>query len=70
MQRNVRFTEWFQLEPMQRYHKAVLAEDFMEHYAASHWPSGQRIGFCWKPDRDEDTDCHMKQGETLVVYGH
>jgi hypothetical protein len=63
LQRNIRFTEWFQFEPLTNYHKVVLAEDFMEYLAPMHWPPEKRIGFCWQPVNSKEKKCNMKEGD-------
>lgn len=62
------FTEWFKLDPLQNFHKVILAEDFMEYLAPTYWPPQERIGFCWKPENDEDNDCHMTEGRQLKLF--
>lgn len=66
--RNVRFTEWFKFEPMAEFHRVVLAEDFMEYIAPTHWPPGERFGFCWKPPSSVDNDCRMKEGSPFGPF--
>lgn len=71
VQRNVRFTEWFKFEPMAEFHRVVLAEDFLEYLAPTHWPPGKRLGFCWKPPMSPEKDCKMKEGSqntTIFLY--
>lgn len=66
--RNIRFTEWFKFEPMEEFHRVVLAEDFMEFLAPSHWPPGQRAGFCWQAHDTTVTDCKMKEGNPFGPF--
>jgi hypothetical protein len=63
-QKNVPFDEWFSVEAVQQYHRAMLAETFMQDLAPVVWPQGQRIGFCWlaKPDEQGESYCPMKEG--------
>ena len=48
VQANVPFSEWFDIEPVESYHKALPLEDFMAQLAPQHWPEGQRIGYCYR----------------------
>lgn len=66
--RNVRFTEWFKFEPMAEFHRVVLAEDFLEFLAPTHWPPGKRLGFCWKPPMSPEKDCKMKEGNPFASF--
>lgn len=59
LQKNVPFSDFFQVEPLQTYHRVILAEDFMKHLAPTHWPKGTRRGYCWLPPRS-DRKCIMK----------
>ncbi|KAK3599883.1 hypothetical protein CHS0354_022457 [Potamilus streckersoni] len=63
--KNIRFTEWFKLKPIQEYHRAVLAEDFMEYLAPQHWPPGNRTGFCFSYTQ---YPCEMKKGNPFGPY--
>ena len=60
-QKNVPFSEFFQVEPLQSYHRVISAEDFMKHLAPTHWPKGTRRGYCWLPP-GSDKKCIMKVG--------
>lgn len=58
-QKNVPFSDFFQVEPLQSYHRVVLAEDFMKHLAPTYWPKGKRHGYCWLPPNSKGK-CVMK----------
>ena len=58
-QKNVPFSEYFQVSPLKSYHRVILMEDFMKFLAPSHWPVGQRKGYCWLPP-DSNNKCVMK----------
>ena len=60
-QKNVPFSDFFQVEPLQSYHRVILAEDFMKHLAPTHWPKGTRRGYCWLPP-GSNSKCVMKVG--------
>lgn len=59
--RNVPFSDFFQVEPLQSYHRVILAEDFMKHLAPTYWPKGKRHGYCWLPP-GSTMKCIMKEG--------
>ncbi len=62
LQRNVPFTEWFQLDKVADYHRVIPAEDFMEQLAPKYWPTGKRIGWCWQHPNHMTHECGMKKG--------
>jgi len=57
--KNVPFSDFFQVEPLQSYHRVILAEDFMKHLASTYWPKGKRRGYCWLPPSSK-AKCVMK----------
>lgn len=65
--KNVPFSDFFQVEPLQTYHRVILAEDFMKHLAPTHWPKGTRHGYCWLPPRS-DRKCIMKEGNPFKPF--
>lgn len=65
--KNVPFSDFFQVEPLQTYHRVILAEDFMKHLAPTHWPKGTRRGYCWLPPRS-DRKCIMKEGNPFKPF--
>lgn len=67
-QRNVPFTDWFQVAPIQSYHKAILLQDFLQHLAPSKWPPGQRRGYCYRPSNSEKESCEMKKGNPFGPF--
>ena len=48
VQANVPFSEWFEVEAVQQYHKALAMEDFLTQLAPQYWPQGQRAGYCYR----------------------
>ena len=50
------------------YHKVVLAEEFMEYLAPTHWPEGERVGFCYQPGNSQVTECEMKKGNPFQPF--
>lgn len=65
--KNIPFSEFFQVEPLQFYHRVILAEDFMKHLAPSHWPEGKRRGYCWLPP-GSTAKCVMKEGNPFKPF--
>ena len=65
--RNIRFTEWFKLENIAKYHRVILAEDFLEYLAPTHWPEEDRIGMCYLHSKSQKTDCEMKKGNYYTI---
>ncbi|XP_074635674.1 GDP-fucose protein O-fucosyltransferase 1-like [Acropora palmata] len=65
--KNIPFSEFFQVEPLQLYHRVILAEDFMKHLAPSHWPQGKRRGYCWLPP-GSTAKCVMKEGNPFKPF--
>ncbi|KAL5499922.1 hypothetical protein EMCRGX_G011394 [Ephydatia muelleri] len=67
-QGNVPYTEWFQLEPVQSYHKSLPMEDFLSQLAPQKWPPGRRTGYCYSPTNPESHDCEMKNGNPFGPF--
>ena len=68
LQGNIPFTEWFQLEPIQSYHKSLPMEDFLSQLAPQKWPPGKRTGYCYPPINPESHDCEMKNGNPFGPF--
>ncbi|XP_041359542.1 GDP-fucose protein O-fucosyltransferase 1-like [Gigantopelta aegis] len=66
--KNVPFNDWFKTEPLKKFHRVVLAEDFMAKLAPIHWPPGRRSGWCWLPSNDKDRKCAMKEGNPFGPF--
>ena len=53
------------MEPLQEYHRVILAKDFMRDLAPKYWPPGNRTGVCYgKPSRE----CQMKEGNPFGPF--
>ncbi|XP_070556817.1 GDP-fucose protein O-fucosyltransferase 1-like isoform X2 [Ptychodera flava] len=65
--KNVPYDEFFKYEELQKAHKVILMEEFMEYLAPSHWQPGQRLGYCWLP-RNSDQKCQMKKGSPFGPF--
>ncbi|KAL5016756.1 hypothetical protein ScPMuIL_006345 [Solemya velum] len=57
---DVPFTDWFRIEDISEFNRAVSAEDFMTNLAPIIWPPGNRTGFC--KYRLHGAPCDMKKG--------
>lgn len=66
LQKNVPFTDWFRLDGLSKYHRVILAEDFMATLAQEHWPPGNRTGYCYGYG---DRQCEMKKGRLGGLKG-
>ena len=64
-QKNVPFSDFFQVEPLQSYHRVILAEDFMKHLAPTHWPKEKRRGYCWLPP-GSNAKCVLKVKDCTI----
>lgn len=43
----VPFDTYFQVGPLQRFHKVVTMEEFMYNIAPYEWPPEKRVSFCY-----------------------
>ncbi|XP_071964372.1 GDP-fucose protein O-fucosyltransferase 1-like [Antedon mediterranea] len=64
---NVPFTDWFQIDRMQEFHRVLTLEDFMEGLAPEIWPPGQRVGYCVLP-ASSTMKCEMKKGSPFGPF--
>lgn len=71
-QQNVPFSDFFELEPLQEYHRVIPLHDFMTELAPSHWPPGDRTGYCHSPTSlstsEGREDCDMKLGNPFGPF--
>ena len=64
-QKNIPFKDWFKLDVIAEYHDVIPAEDFMRYLAPEHWPSSERIGYCFSHDKNRE--CKMKEGKISYI---
>ncbi|KAK3715939.1 hypothetical protein QZH41_016506, partial [Actinostola sp. cb2023] len=60
------FDSWFQVEPLQDYHRVITMEKFMKDSAPTVWPPGKRIGFCYTFRGEKG--CAMKEGNPFGPF--
>lgn len=63
----VPFKEYFKVNAVQKYHKAIPMEEFMESLADSVWPAEERVVFCYR-SRKDDGDCAAKEGNPFGPF--
>jgi peptide-O-fucosyltransferase len=66
--KQIPYKEWFELEPLKDYHRIITMEDFMEHFAPTYWPPGNRTAFCYRPYPEDKKDCSMKEGNPFGPF--
>lgn len=52
-QKMVPFDEFFEVLPLQHYHRVILAKTFVDNFAPTKWSVDQRVAFCYVQDKDE-----------------
>lgn len=53
------------MEPLQDYHRVMVAEDFLSVYGDKYWPKGKRYSMCWLPENMRSVGCKMKEGNIM-----
>ncbi|UJR32853.1 hypothetical protein I4U23_020315 [Adineta vaga] len=66
--KNIRYSEWFEIESLRLYHRVIDAEEFMQTLASRVWPVESRIGFCWLPADRSKSECQMKEGNPFGAF--
>ncbi|XP_015108530.1 GDP-fucose protein O-fucosyltransferase 1 [Diachasma alloeum] len=63
----VPYDTYFNVTELEKCHKVILMEKFMEELAPLVWPASQRISFCYSPRGSEDT-CNAKEGSPFGPF--
>ncbi|KAM7341835.1 O-fucosyltransferase 1 [Cochliomyia hominivorax] len=72
--KQVPFNTYFSVEPLKKYHRVLLMEDFMQNLAPTLWPKDKRISFCYmerKSIQAKDNNvpgCHAKEGNPFGPF--
>lgn len=67
------YKTYFQIEPLQEYHRVIPMEEFMLKIANDIWPQEKRISFCYIERRslnksNTKIDCHPKDGNPFGPF--
>lgn len=62
----VPFKTYFKVEELNKYHKVIAMEDFMENVAEVEWPKHKRVSFCYV-SRGEN-NCNAKEGNPFGPF--
>ncbi|XP_025833903.1 GDP-fucose protein O-fucosyltransferase 1-like [Agrilus planipennis] len=65
--RQIPFNTYFQIRPLQKFHKCITMEKFMHHIAPTEWPPEKRISFCYT-SRGEGESCNAKEGNPFGPF--
>ncbi|KAK4879986.1 hypothetical protein RN001_008132 [Aquatica leii] len=63
----VPFDTYFQVEPLQTFHKVITMEKFMAEVAPTEWPPDKRISFCYM-SRGDVNSCKAKEGNPFGPF--
>lgn len=69
----VPFDAYFQVDPLNGYHRVLLMKDFMEHLAPNIWSRKVRISFCYLERQslnksNTKKDCYAKDGNPFASF--
>ncbi|BFZ05893.1 hypothetical protein BsWGS_08931 [Bradybaena similaris] len=63
------FDTYFQVEPLQEYHRVITMEDFMKYLAPTVWPPGKRKVFCYTARHgSNENECNAKAGNPFGPF--
>lgn len=74
--RQVPFDTYFEVEPLQEFHRVILMSDFMSDLADEVWPANARIAFCYmerkslqqEKNNQDAPNCHAKDGNPFGPF--
>ncbi|CAG9771945.1 unnamed protein product [Ceutorhynchus assimilis] len=61
------FDTYFKVPPLEKYHKVVTMERFMQEIAPYEWPPDKRISFCYM-SRGNTENCNAKEGNPFGPF--
>lgn len=68
----VPFDRYFQVEPLQKFHRVITMHDFMENLAQIVWPEKMRRSFCYMERKSlsgsKKKDCYAKEGNPFGPF--
>ncbi|KAI5737591.1 hypothetical protein M8J76_014931 [Diaphorina citri] len=65
----VLFDTYFQVEPLQEYHRVMTMEKFMQDIAPHIWPPHKRIAFCYMArGSTNESSCNAKEGNPFGPF--
>lgn len=65
----VPFDNYFQVEPLQEYHRVLTMEKFMQVVAPHVWPLQKRIAFCYMArGSTNESSCNAKDGNPFGPF--
>lgn len=68
----VPFANYFQVEPLRKFHHVITMERFMKHLADEVWPKDDRRSFCYMERKSlsgsTKKDCHAKEGNPFGPF--
>lgn len=66
------FDRYFQVEPLQEFHRVITMHEFMENVADTVWPEDTRHSFCYMERKSligsKKKDCHAKEGNPFGPF--
>lgn len=65
----VPFDTYFTVDTLEKYHRVITMEAFMEKIAPVVWPDKKRISFCYtKRNGEEEESCNAKSGNPFGPF--